>query len=130
MDDSKPVDSGVFETIVYVRYFDHVVFSRTSALMLSPQVREAVGWLVYECERYVTLSYDRDAGPPALKGGDSKESGLVLLKTDIIDFQRLCNASLLSESELYLNTQKPLQKIECALQLSGAKNSKKRSMQS
>ncbi len=48
--------------------------------MMQPQIREAVGWLVYECELYIIVSWDRDAGPPTLHGGDPKASGLVLAK--------------------------------------------------
>ena len=55
---------------------------------MKPQVREAVGWLVYECEQYVTLTWDRDAEPPTLKGGDPKSSGLVLLKSDILGLKK------------------------------------------
>ena len=50
---------------------------------MTPQVRETVGWLVYESEYYLTLTWDRDSEPPTLKGGDPKASGLVLLKSDI-----------------------------------------------
>jgi hypothetical protein len=76
-------------TLIYVRYLDHVMFSRCSPLIMKPQIRETVGWLNYECEDYIVLSWDRDAGPPTLKGGDTKASGLVLLKNDIQDFKKL-----------------------------------------
>lgn len=75
--------------LIHVRYVDHVLYNRASALAMQPQIREAVGWLVYECDQYVTLSWDRDAGPTTLHGGDSKASGLVLLKSDIIALERL-----------------------------------------
>jgi hypothetical protein len=75
--------------LVYVRYEDHVLFSRCSPLTMKPQMRETVGWLIYECEDYIILSWDRDAEPPTLKGGDSKASGLVLLKTDILELKKL-----------------------------------------
>ena len=78
-----------FEGLVFVRYLDHVLFSRCSPLTLKPQIREAVGWLNYECEQYIVVSWDRDSGPPTLKGGDPKASGLVLLKTDIQELKRL-----------------------------------------
>lgn len=74
----------VFEKVVFVRYIDHVLYNRTSALTMQPQVREAVGWLIYEAENYIIISYDRDAGPPTLHGGDPKASGLVLLKSDVL----------------------------------------------
>ena len=78
-----------FKGLIFVRYLDHVIFNRASALAMKPQVREAIGWLVYECEYYVTLTWDRDSEPPTLKGGDPKASGLVLLKTDIQELKRL-----------------------------------------
>ena len=83
----EPTDEqieSVFEKVVFVRYIDHVMYNRTSALTMQPQVREAVGWLVYEAENYIIISYDRDAGPPTLHGGDPKASGLVLLNADIL----------------------------------------------
>ncbi|HSV50248.1 MAG TPA: hypothetical protein VLH35_08015 [Candidatus Acidoferrales bacterium] len=83
----EPTDEqieSVFEKVVLVRYIDHVMYNRTSALSMQPQVREAVGWLIYEAETYIIISYDRDAGPPTLHGGDPKASGLVLLKSDIM----------------------------------------------
>ena len=76
-------------TLVYVRYLDHVLFSRCSPLALKPQIREAVGWLNYECEDYIILSWDKDAEPPTLKGGDPKASGLVLIKSDITELKKL-----------------------------------------
>jgi hypothetical protein len=95
----------VFEGLVYVRYLDHVAFNRSSALVMAPQTREAVGWLVYECSKYVTLTFDRDAGPPTLKGGDPKASGLVLLKSAILELQKLGNRSLQKSLEYHLNCQ-------------------------
>ena len=78
-----------FKGLIFVRYVDHVLYNRSSALAMKPQIREAVGWLVYECEQYVTLSWDRDAEPPTLHGGDPKASGLVLLKSEILELKRL-----------------------------------------
>lgn len=75
--------------LIFVRYLDHVSFNRASASTMAPQIREAVGWLVYECDQYLTLTWDRDAGPPTLKGGDLKASGLVLLKSDILELKKL-----------------------------------------
>lgn len=97
-----------FEGLVYVRYLDHVAFNRSSALVMAPQTREAVGWLVYDSSEYVTLTFDRDAGPPTLKGGDPKASGLVLLKSDILELQRLRNPLLQKSLECHLNRQEGL----------------------
>jgi hypothetical protein len=72
------------EKLIYVRYQDHVLYNRSSALAIQPQTREAVGWLIYEADTYIIISWDRDAGPPTLHGGDPKASGLVLLKSDVV----------------------------------------------
>jgi hypothetical protein len=78
-----------FKGLVFVRYLDHVQYSRASALAMAPQTREAVGWLVYECGDYITLVWDRDASPPTIHNGDPKASGLVLLKSDILELKKL-----------------------------------------
>jgi hypothetical protein len=78
-----------FEGLVFVQYVDHVVYNRTSALDMKPQIREAVGWLVFENDEYITIKYDRDADSPTLKGGDAKASGLVLLKSAILEMKRI-----------------------------------------
>ncbi|MCJ7424597.1 hypothetical protein MUP01_10075 [Candidatus Bathyarchaeota archaeon] len=75
--------------LTYVRYRDHVLYHRSNPESQSPQIRETVGWLVYEGEEYITICWDRDADPPTLKGGDPKASGLVLLRGDILEMKRL-----------------------------------------
>ena len=75
--------------LVYIRYRDHVLYHRSSPKDISPQMRETVGWLVYEGEEYVTICWDRDVGIPALKGGDPKASGLVLLRSDVLELKSL-----------------------------------------
>jgi hypothetical protein len=74
---------------VCVRYFDHVFYNRAIALAMKPQIRKAIGWLVYECDQYITLSWDRDDEPPTLHGGDPKASGMVILKSDILELKKL-----------------------------------------
>jgi hypothetical protein len=90
---------------------------------MQPQLRESIGWLVYECELYIILSWDRDADPPTLHGGDPKASGLVLLKTDIVDFQKLKTHPLPLQKKFdwALNCKQPIQKTECALRPSERK---------
>jgi hypothetical protein len=78
-----------FKKIVYIRYADHVAFNRASPLMLTPQIRETIGWIFYETDTYITIEYDRDNGPPTLKGGDAKASGLVLRRSDILEIKKL-----------------------------------------
>jgi len=117
--ENSAVTCSIFKDVVVVRYLDHVQYSRAPALIMAPQTRETIGWLIYECEQYITVAYDRDVEPPTLKGGDPKASGLVLLKSDIVNLQKLNNTStplLLPELERSLNAQKPPYQIEYALQ--------------
>lgn len=78
-----------YKNLIYVRYRDHVLYHRVDPALVKPQFRECVGWLVYECEDYIVMSWDRDADPPTLKGGDPKASGLTLLKRDILELRHL-----------------------------------------
>jgi hypothetical protein len=107
----------VFKNVIFVRYTDHVMFSRTDPLMMSPQVREAVGWLVCENQHYVTIKYDKDAELPTLKGGDVKASGLVLLRSDILEMKKL------EDLGGALNSSNIMQDVEYALSYREAKNS-------
>jgi hypothetical protein len=84
---------------------------------MKPQVRETVGWLVYECDQYIILAWDCDAEPPTLRGGDPKASGLVVLKTDILELKRLqiCPQPLQEKSCCHLNSQTAIGRDEYAL---------------
>jgi hypothetical protein len=82
----KPVKHGA---VVYMRYRDHVLYHRSDPTIMKPQVRETVGWLVYDCADYIIIAWDRDAGPPTLKNGDPKASGLVILRGDILELRDL-----------------------------------------
>lgn len=73
------------ESLVRIRYRDHVFYHRSDPVAISPQTRETIGWLVYEGPDYVIISWDRDAGPPTLKGGDPKATGLVILRSNILE---------------------------------------------
>jgi hypothetical protein len=84
---TSPLNS--LQQLIFVRYRDHVLFNRSSALMIQPQIREAVGWLIYDCDLYIIVAWDKDAQPPTLHDGDPKASGLVLLKSDILELQQL-----------------------------------------
>ena len=113
---AQPSRPKSLQKLIYVRYRDHVLYNRSSAMMMQPQTREAVGWLVHDCELYVILAWDRDAQPPTLHGGDPKASGLVLLKSDILDLQKLKIRSLpLQKSfDRALNCKQPIQETEYA----------------
>ena len=124
---SSQIPPTIFDRLIFVRYLDHVLYNRTSALAMRPQMREAVGWLVYECETYIILSWDRDADPPTLRGGDPKASGLVLLKSDILKLSRI-DALLLQQPgpELNLKRSQATSRSEYAFRPSERKTQKRR----
>ncbi len=99
---------GDSKKLVCVRYVDHVLYNRAIAEAMKPQIRKAVGWLVYECDQYITLAWDHDDEAPTLHGGDAKASGLVLLRTNILELRKLLNF------ELNLNVKPPKQEGEYA----------------
>jgi hypothetical protein len=89
---------------------------------MKPQIRKAVGWLVYECEQYITLTWDHDDEAPTLYGGDAKASGLVLLKKDILELQRMS-----SDFELNLKSKPAIQESEYAFRPSERKTHRAKS---
>jgi hypothetical protein len=113
-----------FEGLVFVRYLDHVIFNRAVALAMKPQIRETVGRLVYECDYYITVSWDRDAEPPTLKGGDPKASGLVILKAAIQELKRL--EPLQKNCYCHLNCQTHTSNPEYALKTDERKTQQRR----
>jgi hypothetical protein len=74
--------------LVYICYRDHVLFHRTTPITMKTEIREAVGWLVYDCANYIIICWDRNADPPTLKGGDPKASGLVIIRSDIVELRK------------------------------------------
>jgi hypothetical protein len=124
---SPPNPPQLPKQLIFVRYLDHVLYNRTSAIIMKPQTREAIGWLVYDCELYVTLTWDRDAEPPTLHGGDPKASGLVLLKSDILELQLLKVSPQVLQKSLNwnLNCKQPIQESEYAFRPSERKTQRK-----
>ena len=112
-----------FKEVIFVRYLDHVLYNRSSALVMKPQVRKAIGWLIYECDQYITLTWDSDDEPPTLHGGDSKASGLVLLKSDILELNKV---PLQEISEWQLNSPDAIGKGEYAFRPSERKTQQRR----
>jgi hypothetical protein len=94
---------------------------------MQPQIREAIGWQVYDCELYVIISWDRDAQTPTLTGGDPKASGLVLLKNDILELHQLkaSPGPLQNNSGYPLNRKQPIQEVESAFRTSERKTQRK-----
>jgi hypothetical protein len=76
-------------SIVYVRYRDHVLFRNAEAGLYRPAVREAVGWLIKENEEAVWILWDRSVVRLPHERIHAGESGIVILKSDILEMRRL-----------------------------------------
>ena len=120
-EDTSTIPLNLSQQLIFVRYRDHAIYNRASALMMQPQIREAVGWLIYEAEHYIILCWDRDAEPPTLHGGDPKASGLVILKSDIVRWVKFYPEPLPRNLELNLKSKRAIQESEYAFRTSERK---------
>jgi hypothetical protein len=85
-DPSKQENAGTF---VYVRYLDHVLFRNADAGLFTPVLRETVGWLHRETADAIWVLWERSVKPLPRERSPSAESGLVLLKSEIVEMRRL-----------------------------------------
>jgi len=84
------------DSLVYVRYLDHVLFRNSDAGLFAPALRETVGWLHSETADAVWLLWERSVKPLPHERSTAEESGLVLLKSDIVEMRRLPLQKVLS----------------------------------
>ena len=84
-------------SVVYVRYLDHVLVRNADLGAYRPFVRETVGWPDREDGDCVRLVWDRAAGPA--QSGKTKQlaSGLVILKSAILEMRILGGENYLSQ---------------------------------
>ncbi|TRZ53850.1 MAG: hypothetical protein D4S01_00565 [Dehalococcoidia bacterium] len=76
-------------TLVYVLYRDHVLFRNSDSSLYHPCIRECVGWVIKEDEEAVCILFDRSAKPLPNQKTKPSESGLVILKGDILEMRKL-----------------------------------------
>jgi len=77
----------VLGSLVYVRYLDHVLFKYSSPFRYRPIERETVGWLVKQDDEAVWIVADRSV--ESLKHQLDSDSGLIILKSDILKMKHL-----------------------------------------
>jgi hypothetical protein len=79
-------------SVVYIKYLDHVLFKDVDPLRYArPFVREAVGWLDHEDGESVRLVWERFAEPDPGGKARQKATGLVILKSNILERKCLNN---------------------------------------
>ena len=79
----KMLDLGKKFTLTYMIYRDHVEFRNCNSITMRPCVRETVGWISFENSEAICICSDLPAKP--LEDNKTRESGLLILKSDIIE---------------------------------------------
>ncbi len=76
--------------LVYIRYLDHVLFKDVDpATFSAPFMRETVGWLDFENNDYLRILWERFAMPNPPSETKLRATGLVILKTAILEMRRI-----------------------------------------
>ena len=78
------IKMGWNENAVYIHYLDHVFVRNSRPCQYDPMNREALGWLAKEDEKAVWIITDRAITPVM-----DLDSGLVILKSDVLELKRL-----------------------------------------
>ena len=80
--------------LTYVKYRDHVLFKRCSHAVMTPNIREVVGWLVHETKDAMYICCDRSV--EQLPYEKPSESGIVILKCDVLERRNIESSKRLS----------------------------------
>lgn len=92
---SKKCYADLLNKTVQVTYYDHVYFKGIDSSDVKPMVRKAVGWLFTDTTDFIRLLSDL---PVEYSLEEKWETGLVLLKSCIIEVVALFPASDLNEN--------------------------------
>ena len=76
-------------SIVMVRYRDHTLFRNTDSSLFHPAIRECVGWVEKESDEALWVLWDKSVRLLPYERVQTKESGLVLLKSDIMEIKMI-----------------------------------------
>jgi len=71
--------------LVYIRYRDHLLFKNLNPNNQFPSERECVGWVWKETFDVVWILWDRSVTPLPHERVRPQESGIVILKSDILE---------------------------------------------
>jgi len=75
--------------LVYIRYRDHILFRNADSRLYQPAIRECVGWVLKENDDAVWILWDRSVEPLPHERVPASESGLVILKSDILEMKKI-----------------------------------------
>jgi hypothetical protein len=108
-------------SVIYVRYKDHVLFKNISQPIAEAVERETIGWLTKQNSEIILVEHDRTVPNAQLPSGQG--SGVIILKSCILEIHEL---PLQESSECHLNSQDTKDKDEYALQPKKRKTPKNR----
>lgn len=74
-------------SVLYIRYKDHVLFRNIAKPIRDAIERETVGWLFREDKELICLQHDRTIESP--KHAKGKASGLLILKDCILEIREI-----------------------------------------
>ena len=75
--------------LVYIRYKDHLLFKATNLKDVAPVERECVGWIAKESSDAVCILWDRSVVQLPNEIIHPQGSGLVILKSDILELTHI-----------------------------------------
>lgn len=80
---------GHMGDVVVVRYFDHVLYRDSDSAVMRPTIREAIGWLEDQNDKFIRLVWERYAEPSISANSKIRSTGIALRKCDVIDIARI-----------------------------------------
>ena len=84
-----PIKKMKVGDVIYVRYYDAVLFKDALSVFYKPVIRETIGWLDYDDAEYIRLAWERYAEPVFNEETKIKTTGLALRKSDIIEVRKV-----------------------------------------
>jgi len=81
--------SDVKPRVIYVRYYDHLLFRNIRKEDLTLPIRETVGWLIWEDENAIWILWDRSCKKLPHERIQDRISGILILKSCIIEMKEV-----------------------------------------
>jgi hypothetical protein len=109
------------DSVVYVRYKDHVLFKNIQQPIAEAVERETIGWLTKQTDEIMLIEHDRTIPNAQIPSGQG--NGVIILKSCVLEIRKL---PLQKSPNCHLNSSEPLVKGEYALQPKKRKTQPKR----
>ena len=75
---------------VHVLYMDHILYRNSNPILYGePDKREILGWIIRENEKAIWILCDKPLKPLSYRRIDLEYSGFVILKSTILEIEKL-----------------------------------------